>query len=114
MYRGVAPQTGRSMRMYVTGFDLKHDYKDAVAAGKPVLEEDSSDVFYSPRPLWTEPTREIAELRVAELHRVRIHVGDHYCKLDVEQISGSEFAMVCNDHPQSSRYRSVQGAPHGW
>lgn len=88
------------MKMYVTGFDLKPEYKEATAAGKPIPDEDSHDIFYSPLPLWTEPTREIAEIRVAELHRMRIRKDDHYCKLEVEQVGADEFAMVCNDHPQ--------------
>jgi hypothetical protein len=93
------------MKMYVVGFDLKPQYRVLLKAAKPFPEENSCDAFYSSLPHWTEPTRESAELRVAELHRMKIHKNDHYCNLEVEQISDSEFAMVCNDHPRVDSFR---------
>lgn len=88
------------MKVYVVGYDIRPEYKAAMAAGNLISGDESSDIFYSPLPQWTEPTREIAEIRIAELHRMKIHSGDHYCQLEVEQISDDEFAMVCNNHPQ--------------
>jgi hypothetical protein len=39
---------------------------------------------------------------------MNVRVGQHYCKLEVEELPDGKFAIVCNDHPDISDSRMHQ------
>jgi hypothetical protein len=86
------------MKMYIEAFDIKPECKEAMQSGKSSSDEDSYDIYYSRLPLWIFPTQELAEIQIAELHRMRIHKNEHYCQLEVEKVGEEQFAMICKDH----------------
>jgi hypothetical protein len=88
------------MKMYVSGWDIRPEFKEANEAGTPIPDAESSDVFYNPNPVWTFPSKEHADVEFRIAQRMRFHVGLHYCEVELEQLASGEFAIVCNDHPQ--------------
>jgi hypothetical protein len=88
------------MKIYVTGFRPQKEYEEAIKAGKTVPHADSYDIFYNVEPHWTFPHKDFAEGELRILRPMRVHVGSHYCQLDVEQLGEDKFAIVCNDHPE--------------
>lgn len=87
------------MKMYVSGHDYRPEYKLDIAAGKAIPDEDNRDILYTVQPKWMFPLKYLAEDEMTILHQWRVHKGDHYCRLEVEQV-GDEFAIVCNHHPE--------------
>jgi len=91
------------MKIYVTGFKESAEYKEAVKSRKPVSAEDSHDISYNVEPYWTFPEKKLAESELRILQQIRIHMGNHYCQLEVEQVGEEKYAMFCNDHPEPNR-----------
>jgi hypothetical protein len=87
------------MKIYVTGFEIRPEHKDAQETGKP-LPPGAYNIYYHIEPHWKFSYREAAEFELNKLqNEMRIHKGDHYCTLSVEEIEPETFAIACNDHP---------------
>lgn len=87
------------MKIYVTGFEIRPEFKEAQETGKP-LPPDCYNISFHVEPHWTFSYREAAENQLNILqYEMRIHKGDHYCVLSVEEIEPDTFAIACNDHP---------------
>lgn len=79
---------------------MKPEYKEPTQSGRPIPSEDTYDIFYNVGPHWTFAWKELAESELSILQGMRVHVGHHYCQLEVEQVGEEKFAIVCNDHPE--------------
>ncbi|HEY3988844.1 MAG TPA: hypothetical protein VGM02_06060 [Acidobacteriaceae bacterium] len=84
------------MKMYVLGYRSK-EYNDET--GKTVALLYEVEIQYTTDPEWKMPFRELAELERDNLQRMQVHIGPHYCNFSIEQLSGSDFAIVCLSHP---------------
>ena len=89
------------MKIYVTGFRPQPEHEEALKSGK-AIPGDTHDVSYNVEPRWTFPRKELAESELKILQDMWVHVDDHYCQLQVEQVGDEEFAIVCTDHPRRS------------
>jgi hypothetical protein len=87
------------MKVYVRGFVVKPDFKDAVKAGKAV-PADCYDIYYDGDPRhWQFLDPQMGEAELRTLQSMHIHVESHYCRLELEEFQPGTFAIVCPDHP---------------
>ena len=70
-----------------------------VASYGPLNEKCPVLVSYSLRPSSLIASREDADLQCARLNRMQVHVGQHSCEFEVEELDGGEFALACINHP---------------
>ena len=56
-------------------------------------------IEYSKQPVWKMEYSRKAESECANLNSMNAHVGQHYCRFSVEQLSTDEYAIVCLSHP---------------
>jgi hypothetical protein len=54
------------------------------------------------KPGWAFGALSIAKEEAAILNSFRVHIGDHACRFDVEEIKRGIFAIVCKDHPDQN------------
>jgi hypothetical protein len=88
------------MKIYLVGYEIKPEFKVAQRSGETIPNDDTHDIFYNEKPLWTFPYKEFAETELRIMLPMRVHVGSHYCQLEVKQVAEDKYAIVCNDHPE--------------
>jgi hypothetical protein len=84
------------MKVYVVGYRTR-------AEGEPLRDPrkpwETIDVqVSSKRGDWLMDYRENAQRELDMLASMRVHVGEHYCVLELEEEDGT-LAIVCKDHP---------------
>jgi hypothetical protein len=89
------------MKRYILGYRTRP--KEPLRQGYPEDPLAHYDIGYSAEPAWTMHTREEAEAECGILRGLRVHLGEHYCSLDVEVLPNSEYAIVCLTHPENAR-----------
>ncbi len=96
------------MKIYVVAYKPRKEYEEAVRRAEMVSSEDAYDIYYNVEPHWTLPDKAMAETELRILLPMRVHVGHHYCQLEVEQLGEDKFAIVCNGHPEIQRTERLQ------
>ena len=90
------------MKRYVLGYrHAKQDRPPIEAPSLPRLIEpvENFEVGYSEEPILKLETLAEAEVELAFLRRIQVHVGSHYCEFEIEQLADDGFAIVCVTHP---------------
>lgn len=91
------------MKIYLTSYRLRKEFAEAAKAGNPMPERDNYDVVFTREPKWTFPDRAWAETELRIVQGMSVHVGNHYCHLELEECEDGSFALVCNEHPNSQQ-----------
>jgi hypothetical protein len=81
--------------MYILGWKEKTQID-------PLRPWEKFDVFYGPNPK-LEFTYEWATKRLSWLQTEKVHVGEHFCELDVESVGDGKYAIACSNHPEPPR-----------
>ena len=89
--------------MYVRAYEPRRQ-EDEIAQPETINDwrrpRDTHDIYYSPKPVWMVEGREWALAELQLLHSMRVHVGPHYCELELEESEPGKFAFICNSHPE--------------
>jgi len=83
------------MKIYVLGYKTMPD--ERLDPKKPW---DNIDIWYSKEPEWLMDYREEAVRELDMLTQMRPHVQEHYCDLELEELTDSKFAIFCKVHPK--------------
>jgi hypothetical protein len=89
------------MRIYVTGYQMKAEFLAQRQRGETIPRHDIYDISYHAEPHWQFLFRTRAEMELVLLESMQPHIGDHYCRLEIEHLGKEEYAIVCNDHPEN-------------
>jgi hypothetical protein len=65
----------------------------------PLRPWEKFDVFYCPKPK-LEFTYEWATKHLSWLQAEKVHVGEHFCELNVECVGDGKYAIACDNHPK--------------
>jgi hypothetical protein len=89
------------MGTYVLGYQPKPEQE--LDPAKPGVYDRVNprdiEVQFSDKPEWTFGALEFAEAQFGLLNSIRVHVGQHYCKFEVENLGEDRFTIVCKSHP---------------
>jgi hypothetical protein len=100
------------MKAYVTQYRSKrHDDQNEHHFGPT----GNVDVIFHRHPEWEIVSEEEAKTECRLLQNMRVHVGEHYCELSVEELPKGTFAIVCLSHPdwtQEQIEQRIKRAPH--
>jgi hypothetical protein len=88
------------MKVYVVGYKTRPENEPPV---DPSKSRQNIDVGFSQkRGDWLFNDRGWAQQHLDSLASKRVHVGEHYCRLEIEEEDGT-FAIVCMEHPEEAR-----------
>jgi hypothetical protein len=93
------------MKVYVQGYRQK-DRGKVQPPSPPFERVEDVEVQYCKEPDRKIGFRELAESELRILRDMHVHVGPHYCEFSVEELTESEFAIVCLSHPELHPTRS--------
>jgi hypothetical protein len=86
------------MKIYVLGYKSKPEERL-----DPKRPWENIDIWYSKEPEWTMDYREEAVREFEMLTKMRPHVQEHFCDLELEELPDSKFSIFCKDHPEIRR-----------
>jgi hypothetical protein len=95
------------MKVYVLGYDTREDHTPPPPP-RPFTRLENIDVGYSGTPAWKMESLYEAEVELATLRRMDVHVGSHYCQFEVEALSEGAFALVCTNHPDHLKLATLK------
>ena len=87
------------MKIYVIGYKTMPDERL-----DPEKTWENVDVWYSREPEWTMDYREEAVREFDMLGKMRPHVREHSCDLELEELPDGKFAICCKEHPELRRF----------
>jgi len=90
------------MKMYVRGYRGKPE--EELEKLKPWEKHENTEIYFEENPTWIMQTVWEAESECGILHKMRTHVGEHYCTFSVEEQPKGGFAVICNMHPEPPDY----------
>jgi len=64
------------------------------------------EVLFGHKPDWSLGAISLAKAECDFLNSLKIHVGQHRCHFEIEEVRRSVFAIVCKDHPRTESDRS--------
>jgi hypothetical protein len=86
------------MKIYVVGYRQRGETDPKI---DPLRPWENVDVQFSPnRGDWLMEYKEEARRELDLLTSMRVHVKEHYCQLELEEMEGT-FAIICTEHPES-------------
>lgn len=87
----------RDMKVYVVGYRQRRENEPLINPPRPW---DNIDVQFSPkRGDWLMEYKEEAQRELDLMLSMRVHVGAHYCQLELDEEDG-KYAIVCREHPE--------------
>lgn len=87
----------QGMKVYVVGYRQRKEDEPPI---DPLRRWENVDVQFSrKRGDWLMEYREEAQRELDLMTSMRVHMGAHYCQLELDEEDG-KFAIVCNDHPE--------------
>lgn len=88
----------QDMKVYIVGYRQRGEDEPPIDPPHPW---ENVDVQFSPnRGDWLMDHREQAQRELDMMRSMRVHVGTHYCQLELDE-NGGDYAIVCNDHPDN-------------
>jgi hypothetical protein len=64
----------------------------------PLRPGEIYDIQFNREPVWRIEGREEAEWRLNELRSMQVHVNQHCCDLEIEELPEGQFAICCANH----------------
>lgn len=64
------------------------------------------EVLFGHKPHWSLGAISLAKAECDILNSLGIHIEQHHCHFEIEEVRRSVFAIVCKDHPRTESDRS--------